>query len=119
MVPHVPLSCYRFSDLPAYVADQIVQCLWLKVFSSPSSAPLGTCREKPGSREAYLKGRYFWNLRNEEGLRKAINCFESAIREDPEFALPYSGLADSLTLSIVLRDRVAFGGHAVGQAGSA
>jgi len=87
-----------FSDLPAYVADQIVQCLWLKVFSSPSSAPVATCREKPSSREAYLKGRYFWNLRSEEGLRKAINCFESAIREDPEFALPYSGLADSLTL---------------------
>jgi len=87
-----------FDDLPAYVADQIVQCLWLKVFSAPVPAPVESRREKPGSREAYLKGRYFWNLRNEEGLRKAIHCFESAIREDPEFALPYSGLADSLTL---------------------
>jgi tetratricopeptide (TPR) repeat protein/TolB-like protein len=87
-----------FGDLPAYIADQIVQCLWLKVFSSLASAPGAACREKPGSREAYLKGRYFWNQRNEGGLRKAIHCFESAIREDPEFALPYSGLADSLTL---------------------
>jgi len=87
-----------FGDLPTYVADQIVQCLWLKVFSAPSPAPVEGRREKPGSREAYLKGRYFWNLRSEEGLRKAIYCFESAIREDPEFALPYSGLADSLTL---------------------
>jgi tetratricopeptide (TPR) repeat protein len=87
-----------FGDLPAYVADQIVQCLWLKVFSAPTPVPVEGRREKPGSREAYLKGRYFWNLRSEEGLRKAIRCFESAIREDPEFALPYSGLADSLTL---------------------
>jgi tetratricopeptide (TPR) repeat protein len=84
--------------MPTYVADQIVQCLWLKVLcSSPPSPVLGR-REKPGSRETYLKGRYFWNQRNEEGLRKAIQCFASAIREDPEFALPYSGLADSLTL---------------------
>lgn len=50
------------------------------------------------AREAYLKGRYFWNQRNEKGLRKAIVCFESAMREEPGFALPYSGLADSLTL---------------------
>jgi len=87
-----------FGDLPTYVADQVVQCLWLKVFSSPTLAPVARRRGRPGSREAYLKGRYFWNQRNEGGLRKAIHCFESAIREDPEFALPYSGLADSLTL---------------------
>ena len=80
------------------IADQIAQCLWLKVCSSAALRPLERRHEKPGPREAYLKGRYFWNQRNEEGLRKAIQCFESAIREDPEFALPYSGLADSLTL---------------------
>jgi tetratricopeptide (TPR) repeat protein/TolB-like protein len=87
-----------FTDLPTYVADQIVQCLWLKVFSSSSPIPVASPTEKPGSREAYLKGRYFWNQRNEEGLRKAVHCFESAIHQDPQFALPYSGLADSLTL---------------------
>jgi len=86
-----------FRELPSYAADQIVQCLWLKVFSSPTG-PVVHHYEKPGSREAYLKGRYFWNQRSEQGLRKAIGCFESAIQEDPEFALPYSGLADSLTL---------------------
>jgi tetratricopeptide (TPR) repeat protein len=85
-------------ELPSYIADQIVQCLWLKVFSSATSCPVPVRNEKPGSREAYLKGRYFWNQRNEEGLRKAIRYFESAIQEDPQFALPYSGLADSLTL---------------------
>lgn len=53
---------------------------------------------KSSSREEYLRGRYFWNQRHETGLRKAIACFESVMREDPEFALPYSGLADSLTL---------------------
>ncbi|MGA8154565.1 MAG: tetratricopeptide repeat protein [Terriglobales bacterium] len=87
-----------FGELPAYAADQIVQCLWLKVFSLPTAGRTAGHYKKPGSREAYLKGRFFWNQRSEEGLRKAIQCFESAIREDPEFALPYSGLADSLTL---------------------
>jgi tetratricopeptide (TPR) repeat protein/TolB-like protein len=85
-------------ELPAHAADQIAQCLWLRIFSSPTAGAVAGHHEKTGSREAYLKGRYFWNQRSETGLRKAIHCFESAIREDPEFALPYSGLADSLTL---------------------
>ena len=91
----------RRSDIdaiPGYLADQIVLCVWLKVISSPPSCRYTRRSEKPGAREAYLKGRYFWKQRNEEGLRKAIQCFEAAIREDPHFALPYSGLADSLTL---------------------
>jgi tetratricopeptide (TPR) repeat protein len=85
-------------EIATYVADQIVQCLWLKVISSAAPSPIAKLRERPDSRAAYLRGRYFWNQRNEEGLRKAVQCFESAIQVDPEFALPYSGLADSLTL---------------------
>lgn len=42
----------------------------------------------------YLKGRYFWNLRTAEGIRKGIQCFEEAIRIDSRYALAYAGLAD-------------------------
>ncbi len=87
-----------FGEFSTHAAGQIVQCLWLKVISSSTAVPVVGHHEKSSSRETYLKGRYFWNQRSEEGLRKAIRCFESAICEDPEFALPYSGLADSLTL---------------------
>ncbi len=83
---------------PLHTADQIAQYLWLKVVSATKPALSARVREKAGAREAYLKGRFFWNQRNERSLRKAIHCFQSAVREDPEFALPYSGLADSLTL---------------------
>jgi len=87
-----------FGEFSSRAAGQIVQCLWLKAFSSSTAVPVVGHHEKSSSRETYLKGRYFWNQRSEEGLRRAIRCFESAIREDPEFALPYSGLADSFTL---------------------
>jgi DNA-binding winged helix-turn-helix (wHTH) protein/tetratricopeptide (TPR) repeat protein len=46
----------------------------------------------------YVRGRYFWNKRTEEGLRKAIEHFERAIHADPGYALPYSGLADCFLL---------------------
>jgi len=43
----------------------------------------------------YLKGRYLWNERNRESLERAIKYFEEAIKREPEFALAYSGIADS------------------------
>ena len=52
----------------------------------------------PNSSEAYqlyLKGRFFWNRRTEEGLRKGLGYFEQAMLEDPGYALAYVGLADS------------------------
>ncbi|HSL54392.1 MAG TPA: protein kinase, partial [Pyrinomonadaceae bacterium] len=48
--------------------------------------------------QLYLKGRYFWNKRNEEGFRNGIEYFRRAEEKDPTFALAFSGLADSYAL---------------------
>jgi TolB-like protein/DNA-binding winged helix-turn-helix (wHTH) protein/Flp pilus assembly protein TadD len=48
--------------------------------------------------EAYLKGRYFWNKRTADGLKKALEYFNEAIEKDPNYAQAYSGLADSYAL---------------------
>jgi serine/threonine-protein kinase len=48
--------------------------------------------------ELYLKGRYFWNKRDEAGLRNGIRYFKEAEEKDPTYALAYSGLADSYAL---------------------
>ncbi|MBF8295776.1 MAG: hypothetical protein HW389_2321 [Bacteroidetes bacterium] len=45
--------------------------------------------------ELYLKGRFYWNKRTEEGMRKAIEYFDQAIEKDPNLALVNAGLADS------------------------
>jgi TolB-like protein/Flp pilus assembly protein TadD len=42
----------------------------------------------------YLKGRYYWNKRSPEGIRKAIEQFQQALDRDPNYALGYVGLAD-------------------------
>ncbi len=49
--------------------------------------------------EDYLKGRYFWNKRTGDGLRKAIDYFTRATDADPNYAEAYSGLADAYALS--------------------
>jgi TolB-like protein/Tfp pilus assembly protein PilF len=48
--------------------------------------------------EAYLKGRYFWNKRDEEDLRKGIEYFQEAVTRDPNYAAAYAGLADCYIL---------------------
>ena len=44
--------------------------------------------------QLYLKGRYFWNKRTTEGMKKGLESFEQAIRLDPDYAAAYVGLAD-------------------------
>jgi TolB-like protein/DNA-binding winged helix-turn-helix (wHTH) protein/Flp pilus assembly protein TadD len=54
---------------------------------------------EPDAYENYLKGRYFWNKRTPDGLRKAIQYFTQTITQDPNYAPAYSGLADSYALA--------------------
>ena len=44
--------------------------------------------------ESYLRGRYYWNSYTESGLAKALECYNHAIKLDPEYALAYTGIAD-------------------------
>jgi tetratricopeptide (TPR) repeat protein len=46
----------------------------------------------------YLKGRFHWNKRTGEGLKKAIGYFENAIGKDDSYALAWAGLADCYSL---------------------
>src|SRR5262249_45200748 len=45
--------------------------------------------------QAFLKGRYYFEHRNEKVLETAVQYFNEAIEKDPGYALAYSGLADS------------------------
>ncbi len=53
----------------------------------------------PEAYENYLKGRYFWNKRTADDLKKATYYFNQAIESDPNYPLPYTGLADIYQLS--------------------
>ncbi len=48
--------------------------------------------------QLYLKGRFYWNKREEKDFQKAIGYFNQAIALDPNYALAYAGLADSHAL---------------------
>jgi TolB-like protein/Tfp pilus assembly protein PilF/DNA-binding winged helix-turn-helix (wHTH) protein len=47
----------------------------------------------PKAHEAYLKGRYYWATQTNDGMELAIEYFQQALEKDPNYALPYAGLA--------------------------
>ena len=49
--------------------------------------------------DTYLKGRYFLNKRTGDGLQKAIEYFNRAIKKNPNYAEAYAGLGDAYALS--------------------
>jgi TolB-like protein/Tfp pilus assembly protein PilF len=50
--------------------------------------------DSPEAYEAYLKGRFYWNLMTEEGFAKAIRFYERAVALDPNYALAYAAIAE-------------------------
>ena len=49
----------------------------------------------PEAHEAYLRGRYSWN---KEDVKTAVDYFERAIDQDPDYAIAYAGLADAYAI---------------------
>jgi len=85
--------------LQGEVAGDIATEIQIKV-TSQEKTPVASARPiNPEAHEAYLKGRYFWNKRTEEGVKKGIEYFEQAIRIDPNYAVAYAGLAESYIVS--------------------
>src|SRR5437870_1390240 len=76
------------------IAKTIADTLQAKLSRSAEHVLASRPTENPEAHELYLKGRYFWNRRTGENLKKAADYFQQAIGKDPQYALAYSGLAD-------------------------
>jgi TolB-like protein/Tfp pilus assembly protein PilF len=76
------------------VARDIANEIRVKLTRQQQSRLTSNRRTNTQAYDAYLRGRYLWNQRNEEAISRALGYFQEAVRDDPEFALGYSGLAD-------------------------
>jgi serine/threonine-protein kinase len=87
----------KLSDIFAIqeeISSEITASLRLKLTGEEKKRLTRRYTENTEAYQLYLKGRYFWNRRTEEGLRKGIEYFKLAIEADPVYALAYTGLAD-------------------------
>jgi TolB-like protein/DNA-binding winged helix-turn-helix (wHTH) protein/Flp pilus assembly protein TadD len=76
------------------VARRIAEEIRITLTPEDRAALTSPHQINPEAYEAYLRGRYFWNRRTEEGMKKAIEYFEQSMGKDPNSPLAYDGLAD-------------------------
>jgi len=80
------------------IAQEIVKALKIKLLGEKTLPLVKSYTENLQAYNLYLRGRYFWNKRTAEEIRKAIDFFSQAIKIDPNYALAYVGLADCYLL---------------------
>jgi len=80
------------------IAKTIAEKLQAKLTGSEERAISAKPTADLEAHELYLKGRYLWNRRTGENLKKALTYFQQAAEKDPSYALAYTGIADSCAL---------------------
>jgi TolB-like protein/DNA-binding winged helix-turn-helix (wHTH) protein/Tfp pilus assembly protein PilF len=59
-------------------------------------------RVNPEAYDLYLKGRFYWNQRTPDAIKKSIQYFQEATAKDANFALAWAGLADAYNISNII-----------------
>jgi TolB-like protein/DNA-binding winged helix-turn-helix (wHTH) protein len=78
-------------QIESQIATSIAGALARKI--SPKDAPAA---HDPEAHALYLEARYQWNQRNFPAELKSVDLMQQAIARDPNYALAWAGLADSL-----------------------
>ncbi len=89
---------WKLADVPniqAQITQDITENLKMNLTGAQKTRISQRSTQNPEAYQLYLEGRFYWNRRTAGEANKAIECFQQAIEKDPNFALAYSGLADS------------------------
>jgi DNA-binding winged helix-turn-helix (wHTH) protein/TolB-like protein/Flp pilus assembly protein TadD len=80
------------------VSERAARALAARLGVVAPPRPRVRATEVAAAYEEYLRGRHFWNKRNEEGLRKSVEHFQRAADLDPAYGAAYAGLADAYSV---------------------
>ena len=80
------------------IAKTIAEKLQAKLTGSEERAISSKPTADLEAHQLYLQGRSLWNRRTAENLKKALNYFQQAAEKDPNYALAYTGIADTCAL---------------------
>jgi TolB-like protein/Tfp pilus assembly protein PilF len=83
------------NSLQSDITRDITENLQMKLTGAQQNLMAQRATQNSEAYQLYLLGRFYWNRRTAGGVNKAIDFFEQAIAKDPNYALAYSGLADS------------------------
>jgi DNA-binding winged helix-turn-helix (wHTH) protein/TolB-like protein/Tfp pilus assembly protein PilF len=80
------------------ISEKVAGALMLELTARERRLLTKRYTEDVEAHQLYLKGRYYWNKRSNDGLKRAVEFYRQAIDKDPTYALAYAGLADCYDL---------------------
>jgi len=85
-------------DVQDEITLAVVGALELKLLAAERAAALERGTANAEAYRLYLKGRFCWNKRTAGSLSQAVELYEQAIEQEPDYALAHAGLAESYVL---------------------
>jgi DNA-binding winged helix-turn-helix (wHTH) protein/TolB-like protein len=88
----------KFTDIFAVqdsISKRVAETLAIRLSHEERTLLTKHYTENTEAYQLYLKGRYYWSKRTDEGIKKGIEYFQQAIEKDPLHALAYADLARS------------------------
>ena len=82
------------ATIPSEIARDVASKVRQKLSRAEEQSIVRNYTDNSAAYELYLKGRYYWDKRNEEAYKVAEDAYKQAIALDPNYALAYAGLAD-------------------------
>jgi TolB-like protein/Tfp pilus assembly protein PilF len=81
------------------VAERVAASLALELLPASEKTRIPAATGDLVAYEAYLKGQFYWNKRNEEGLSRALRYFQITIERAPDYVPAHVGIADVYNIS--------------------
>lgn len=85
--------CTDVFALQDMISQKVTEALTLKLTANERARLEKRYTDNAEAYQAYLRGRYYYNLVSEDDIKKAIESFNQALRIDPNYALAYAGLS--------------------------
>jgi DNA-binding winged helix-turn-helix (wHTH) protein/TolB-like protein len=81
------------------ISEKVANALTINLTGEEQKQLLRPFTANSDAYQLYMKGRFFWDKRTVDGVKKSIDYFQQAIAADPNYAVAYTGLADSYILA--------------------
>ncbi len=82
------------------ISQSVAEKLEVKLTGGAHTLLPKRTHQNPEAYQLYLKGRYYWNKRTGDAVKKGLDYFNQAIELDPVYGLAYAGIADSYAMMV-------------------
>ena len=96
---HYARKATDVSEVQADITRDISSSLRIHLSGTEQQRLNRASTTNPEAYRLYLEGRQLWYGRTPDGIKKSIDLFQQAIAADPNYALAYSGLADTYNIA--------------------